>query len=291
MRTASAMNACIGHRSGPGINGFLSDAWDTITSPFVDGATWVSHLPGFEQAGDALGDFAKTAVGKIVLRAISDSFFGPLQAVVGPQLASIVWAVPGLMAGDDFDHAWLTEFKSRCDQVAEVSGIPGVENLTGELSVATQAIASQFDIGETCTWALSELAQIAGVSDYAAAASRSLWNRTDPPDPAHYDPVSGRYLPFAAGDAQKVLWLTNADMRVDTGAATRAKLSAADNRFILPPTPEPDPITAKPAPGRTVRGTAPSSHGIPPVAIAAGALGLVAIGAIVLTGKKKGRRR
>lgn len=115
---------------------FLSDAWHTITAPIRLAGDVVEDVPGFDVMSEAVQDFARTPIGKGVFRALSSSLFGPLAAVVGPQLATIAWAVPGLLAGDDFDRAWITEFQWRAQKTAETLGGDAAGAIVKEISPA-----------------------------------------------------------------------------------------------------------------------------------------------------------
>lgn len=293
------MTACTEQR----IDGFFSDVWDTVTSPFVAGADFVASLPGFSQAGELVKDFANTATGKIVLRAMATAFAGPLGAIVGPQLATIAWAIPGLLRGDDFEDAWYSEFRDRVEKTAEILGPEIAPELMSQLETAMGELAAEWKIGDRVTWTLEELARRSGVRDDVAAFAISLWNHTDLPAPDGFDPQTGRFLVLSErpGILSQAVLASNQIRATDRARRTALSSSnflsfAAANDLDHPSaatvaassfrvTPASAPA---PAP---VRGVAPSSGGIPTAAIVAGGVAALAGVAYFAFGTKKRRRR
>lgn len=105
------------------VGGALESAWDV-----VDG------LPVFEQLGDAtkaifkgpLRDFAKSAVGQVVLRALATTVSLGATAVLGPLGGTwslvTAHALPGVLRGEPFEEALLQENLWRIEKAAEVVG-------------------------------------------------------------------------------------------------------------------------------------------------------------------------
>jgi hypothetical protein len=104
------------------IGDVFSDAWDTVTDPVTsawDDAKKV--VPGLSDLSDAidsfasgpLKDFAKTAVGKVVLTAISGGAYMAVAPAVGAQLAAATFALPGMARGEKFAQAWTEAFVER----------------------------------------------------------------------------------------------------------------------------------------------------------------------------------
>jgi hypothetical protein len=93
---------------GDDFGSIFDDAWDVVTSA-VSGVE--SVIPDF--AKDAFNKFANTAIGHVVLFAISGSAFAALVPSVGPQLAAVAFALPGMAKGDNFMKAWTDGFMER----------------------------------------------------------------------------------------------------------------------------------------------------------------------------------
>jgi hypothetical protein len=114
---------------------FVSNAWGVI-----------DDIPGFKELGDGtkdlfkgpLRDFANTAVGQTVIRALSGSlmiasyglssfpFLGPQLALTGHALAM---AMPGMVKGEDFWSAYFSEGLWRVEQTAKILGADAANGL------------------------------------------------------------------------------------------------------------------------------------------------------------------
>ena len=185
---------------------FLSDAWDFVSDTAEDvwdatgarvvdaGESVVRAIPGGNELIELTGDFANTAVGTVVLRAIATMYFGGIAWAVGPQLASVVWALPGIMKGDRFDEAWLTEFKYRVEKTAEILG-PGIIDAFGsQLTDTLKKMFDEYGIGELVEEGVQEFAKRYNIREDVAAFALSLWNRIDLPPRDAFDPVTGRQI-------------------------------------------------------------------------------------------------
>lgn len=101
----------------------VSDVFDAIP-----GSDWVKGV-----VNGPLRDFANSAVGKVVLRAMATSMTGGLAATLGPQLASTAWALPGLVRGESFDEAWWKEFSWRAEKTAQTLGSEAAGKAMGDM--------------------------------------------------------------------------------------------------------------------------------------------------------------
>lgn len=122
------------------------------------------NFPGVQQVADAIGDFAKTSVGRLIATAVATTLYGALAVVVGPQLASIAFAFPGLLRGDSFSQSWIEEFSSRVHAVAEIMGPDIAAKVGDELQDALGKITDK--LGSAASSALDD----AGLSDFANEA-------------------------------------------------------------------------------------------------------------------------
>lgn len=105
-------------------------ALDIISSVFdrVPGSEWIEEAAS--EGATWLGDMAQTDVGRTILTAISMTYlYEPLasmqipgavgQVVVGPIVASATWALPGMVAGESFTEAYVTELTWRIQGLVE----------------------------------------------------------------------------------------------------------------------------------------------------------------------------
>jgi len=189
------------------------DKTKAIASPIVK---TLKGLPGANLIEDAVnqgakwvGDLASTQTGTDVLRALATFAYGPIAyslggiAWFGPQLATVVWAVPGVARGEDFTTAWTKEFVWRVEKTAEAIGTDAAkqlfEVLPGIIQRLVEKAKSQFpglDLGQ----ALEELhitpealADEMGIRpDVAALALEYVKGRTDIYDLSDYDIRTGR---------------------------------------------------------------------------------------------------
>lgn len=121
---------------------------DWIVTAVSDGADWV-------------GNAAKTPAGVAVLQVITSGLASSLSAVaipsvsgmqtVGPVISSVVFALPGVVAGKDFLRSYVEEFTARVVATAAVlSANPGLAAALGTslgavTSVSTSELASRLD--------------------------------------------------------------------------------------------------------------------------------------------------
>lgn len=230
-------------------------------------------------------DFANTAVGRTMLSALASTVTGGLAPVLGPQLATIAFALPGMAAGDDFVTAWTQEFGKRVEQTAAIVGASYAGPLVQEQLSKAQVYLDQLKAAgvDPATVGFQEFAKNAGVSDWTAAVvldgyrgvieyGLNLFNITT----GALRDVSGISLTSGAArqsleNLQNQLRIANAV--VGTGAGSAVHSYSLSSGTIAPTR------AATPAP-TAVRGTAPTpttpgSNTTLEIAIALGAVVLL----------------
>lgn len=169
----------------------LSDAGDVFSSVAGE-IPFAPELAGAlkDVINGPLRDFAQTPVGLAVFRAMSTTIYGPLAWTIGPQVASLAFALPGLLRGDDFMHAWLTELQWRAEKTVEI-GAPGVgASLTPKIQAAAAQLSKMLP-EEVRGLALSELAKRLNVDAWTAAMGRWLVAQIPIPSRDSFDPLTG----------------------------------------------------------------------------------------------------
>lgn len=193
--------------------GFLDDAWDFATDTVEDvwdatGARAVDAadsairaLPGGSALIEAAGDAARSPLGMVVLRAMTTMLYGSAAWAIGPQLAAVTFAIPGLMRGERFDEAWLGEFKWRVEKTAETLG-PGVIDAFGaQLTTTLRKMLDDFGVGSLVEMGVQEFAKRYDIREDVAAFAMALWNRVQLPPRDAFDPATGRQLRAWAASA------------------------------------------------------------------------------------------
>lgn len=96
-------------------------AVENDVSNAVDSVVNVLHvIPGVDWAGEQLKDFASTSFGQWFLRILAGSVvYTGLAPYLGPQLASVGFALPGVAKGDKFASAWTQEEIWRVSEAAK----------------------------------------------------------------------------------------------------------------------------------------------------------------------------
>lgn len=162
----------------------LYDVFDDIVHPIGDLLTSVAdRIPGGqwikENANSAVKALAKTADGQLVLAIISQGLTGvalrALTPVVGPTLATVAFAIPGLVAGDTFAHSWWDEWTLRLKELAESYGKEQVK----ERSLELEGAAKNPLLANLTEQGLDRLMQSAGVANPQAALA---WANLRPED-------------------------------------------------------------------------------------------------------------
>jgi hypothetical protein len=173
------------------IGGRVSDAGDA----FSEVAAVVPFAPELGGAlkdviNGPLRDFARTPYGLAVLRAMSTTIYGPLAWTIGPQVASLAFALPGVVRGDDFLEAWLTEVQWRAEKTAETLAPGASAALTPKIQEAAAAMTKMLP-EEVRSLALSELAARLQVDEWTAAMARWFLAQIPMPPRDAFDPVTG----------------------------------------------------------------------------------------------------
>lgn len=122
----------------------------------------INFVPGGNAVRDAvasvageIGDRAKTPLGSAILSVMASSLFVPLSQAkipfsasgmqtVGPQIASVVFALPGVVAGDPFVESYTRELGTRVKETIRIlSGRLGqqvAENVASEFTAQVQVL-------------------------------------------------------------------------------------------------------------------------------------------------------
>lgn len=161
---------------------------DVVTSPAFDALKDVWDGP--------VKDFAHTDVGKTLLRAMVSGAYMALVPVLGPQLAAISFAWPGLVRGERLDVAWLTEFSYRVEKTAEVLGADVKVKLGDMLGRVVGQIHGELSRGnrEILTWTAEQVADHLSAPrvDVVAAALALVKRSLDElGSAADWEPVTG----------------------------------------------------------------------------------------------------
>ncbi len=270
-----------------------SDVWDATGGEVVDLAVSVFEgLPTYGPLKDLvegpLRDFAKTAVGRVVFRALATALTGSTAALLGPQLATIFWAAPGLARGDNFVEAWTSEFADRAELTAIYFGAEPAKKLGDQLKLATADFAKTHGIDQWVQEGAKSIANRLGIQEYAAESARNLWNGVMPPRSVDYDLATGErkksagaLVTFEAGNVQTSVSgkaATALAVASATGslASARATGGVLQGRWAQPVAPS---VTdARPLPAPAVRAVAPVEEK-PGNALVLGVVGIVTLGA------------
>ena len=132
------------HVAGFDLGGALGDVVNAAGDVVNAAANVVSSIPGVGAAvqffGSELKDFANTTIGQIALDMFASYVFPEVAMVVGPQLASASFAIPGLAKGEGFVQAWLTDFMKRLEQLADIEGADVAGAIAGQLQPALEQL-------------------------------------------------------------------------------------------------------------------------------------------------------
>jgi Sec-independent protein translocase protein TatA len=115
-----AANTSIKVGSEFGLWGVLDDLTDPI-GDVADGMVSVIHLvPGVDWTGEQLKDFAKTGVGEWALRIVATYGYYVAAPYLGAQMASVSFAMPGLLKAEPFLESWIKETMDRVIKTVEI---------------------------------------------------------------------------------------------------------------------------------------------------------------------------
>lgn len=117
----------------PRVGSFWDDLGSVATFPFrtaagaiddflsvVPGGGWVKDA--YNQGATWLGDMARDPWGSRILWAITSGLTPALAQIVGPQIATALWALPGALRGECVGEAYVKELTSRITLLANVYG-------------------------------------------------------------------------------------------------------------------------------------------------------------------------
>jgi hypothetical protein len=262
----------------------------------------IDTVPGGRDVADAVDsvvtgpirDFANTAVGRTVLTALASTVTGGLAPVLGPQLATVAFALPGLAAGNDFITSWMQAFGERVNQLADAYAQQAGPLINAELSKASAYLDQLNSAGiDAASVAFQDFAKASGVSDWTAAFVLDAY-RGVKQDLLHVfnfltgslQDVSG--ISLTSGAARQSLQNLQNQLRI-SNAAVGTSAGSAVHSYALSAPPPPPPRAATPV-ASAVRGTAPavapSSNTTIEIAVALGALVLLG-GAAVYYSRRK----
>lgn len=141
---SSRMHGVRRHTAGFDLGGALGDVVNAAGDVVSAAANVVSSIPGVGAAvqffGSELKDFANTTIGQIALDMFASYVFPEVAMIVGPQLASASFAIPGLAKGEGFVQAWLTDFMKRLEQLADIEGADVAGAVAGQLQPALEQL-------------------------------------------------------------------------------------------------------------------------------------------------------
>lgn len=222
----------------------VSDVVDAA-SDAVD-AVWdaVDDLPGFKQLGEGvkavftgpLRDFAKTAIGQTVLRAMTSMAMGLTGGIAGPWAMMATAALPGVLSGSPFEEALITENLYRATEAVKILTanqvkVPGIEFpippevqriVTQSLDVlnelkrranelglpieeAVQKLAADYGVPGNLEALGRKLAQEMGVRDDFAVQAIEMASKQKLLSHEDYDLATGKYIKPIAIDLKKVI--------------------------------------------------------------------------------------
>lgn len=172
------------------IGWFGEDVWEVVSDAGDVIVSVAGEIPIVPELAELAKDFATTPGGAVVFRALATSLTGGLAPILGPQLATTAFAVPGLVRGEDFWRAWFDEFRWRAEKTSDVLA-PGMLPVG-----AKEAIDKLRAMVPEDAWdmALPELAAALGVDEWSASMALAyLWPDAFPiPDRGNFDPLTGR---------------------------------------------------------------------------------------------------
>jgi hypothetical protein len=276
---------------------------------FEDAADFVSDttgdvidaVPGARDVLDAVGDavtgpvrdFANTAVGRAMLSALATTVTGGLAPVLGPQLATVAFALPGLAAGQDFVSAWTQEFGSRVEQTAAIIGAEEAKALWSDQFDKAAAWLSAHGAETLLQMPIEDLAKAAGIrEDFAAFLVAGAAGDLNEFVASLFDTKTGKRLPGvlqsmldAAAKMAEAARLAAAKKSAHVagrGTAVRGMVADPSRRLISVIHAPSAPVVAAPVKGFS-SGDAqnvPARNGIGST-VAIAVLGVAAVGALV----------
>lgn len=113
-------NGFVGTRSGNKTS-IITDAYNGISDAVDAAVAEINKIPGMQWATGLISDFANTDVGKAFFRFVSPLAIPTLWAIpfVGPVVAGVSFALPGLARGQPFLTAYAAELRAAAAQVGQ----------------------------------------------------------------------------------------------------------------------------------------------------------------------------
>lgn len=222
----------------------FNDAWDaagdladSITGELdsilhdIPGSEWVKDF-----ANGPLKDFANSKLGMVVLRAQAGmlaqySLFN-LGTLIGPALAHLSFALPGVLRGENLRNAWLNESSWRLAKLAEYFGGEAAKQATEQLTEVRDILVERAKTafpGIPMDEALRKLditpeavAKEFGIKDdYLAALLVATLKERALPHRAMYDERMGKRRNVPLREALKIVGLDGApSLRAVTGGGS-----------------------------------------------------------------------
>lgn len=148
-----------------------------------------------DAALNRLKDFSNTDTGKMLLRAGATGVFYTL-AISGVPfiIASGFWAIPGLLCGEPFDQAFITEFAWRVETTGEILGADIKDAWSKEIGRLVPAIKNEVNSG-ILDKPISEVAKRFNAREDITAYAMSLVKRSlDWISGLFFDPKTGKQI-------------------------------------------------------------------------------------------------
>lgn len=127
-----------------------SGAWHIITHPsdsisdFANAMVDALHaIPGMDEAGELLKDFAKTDIGKVVVGAFTTFAYYAMAPYLGAQMAAIAFAIPGSIKAEPFTQSWIVETIDRT--IRTVNALLGTQfkEIAGQVNAQVEEALAQ----------------------------------------------------------------------------------------------------------------------------------------------------
>lgn len=173
------------------VEGVVSDVGDTISSVVPD------------VLKDKFKEFAGSTIGHVVLFAASGGAYAILAPTLGPQVAAVAFALPGMAKGENFMKAWTEGFTERITILIKYfmsTGVPqdqaaqSATNLfTDQMQTVQHYVDSIGGVAKLGGMDFKTLAEKAGVrEDVAAEYLANAVGNLSLPTSYNFDPATGK---------------------------------------------------------------------------------------------------
>lgn len=139
-------------------------------------------------------DFAKTDFGMTVFRAMSTMLHGAAAVYLGPQVAALAFATPGLVRGEDFWTAWMKELAWRAEKTAEYFLPMASEALTPAIQSAADKLTAMIPYEDLSAMASEELASRLNTSEWVAEMGAAVIGLIPIPNADDFDIITGKRI-------------------------------------------------------------------------------------------------